>query len=234
MPVERVDPHIAHTRDGPTPSANTTIHPEVLHELVEELNPDQPRDMIKRAGEEHSDVAAHIKGTIEEMGENQRHHVLNFDIAYRNISHTLFTECLELHPSLVSDVANLVYRQIRDTIRDIAKLCGPGRRLQTRLDRPLALRTIGTFICISIEHKVGHDIQVLFHFDPCLEESVMEILSTMSEERRAIREDESSERALWPHLVEFKDLALEHQLFHRFGDVLALIDLQGEGDGDRD
>lgn len=202
---------------------------------MEELNPDQPRDMIKRAGEEHSDVATHIKGTIEEMGENQRHHVLNFHIAYRNISHTLFTEWLQLHPSLVSDVANLVYRQIRDTIRDIAKLCGPGRRLQTRLGRPSALRTIGTFICISIKHKEGHDVQVLFDFDHCLEESMMEILSTMSEEeRRAIREDESSERALWPHLVECKDLALEHQLFHRFGDVVALIDPQGEGDGDRD
>ena len=140
-----------------------------------------------------------------------------------------------LHPSLVSDIAGLVCGEITDTIRDIAKLCGLGRTLQARLDALSALCTIGTFICISIKSKVGHDIQILFDFRPCLEESMMEILSTMSEEeRRAIREDESSKRTLWPQLVKLKDMTLKHKLLHKLRDVLALIDLQGERNDGRD
>lgn len=118
-----------------------------------------------------------------------------------------------------------------DTIKSIAQQCGPLTSLQTRLNGLSALRKIGKTICLSDNDVVGHEVQKQFQCDHCLEEAMIEILSTMSEdERRTIREEESSEEGLWLKLLELDDLAYDLCLFERLNEVLDLINPPRECD----
>ncbi|KAB8213535.1 hypothetical protein BDV33DRAFT_229385 [Aspergillus novoparasiticus] len=198
--------------------ANLTQDSTVLR-LVDPLGHGQLCDIVTKATKAYSDVATDIHNTIEEMGEKERNHVINFDSASKSVWHDINVAHPKLEGTQQYDVAGDVWYDTVDTIDSIVHRCGPFTGLQTRLNGLSALPRIGKTICLSDSG------------DHCLEEAMIEILSTMSKgERRAIREENSSEEALWPKLLELDDLAYDLCLFERLNEVLDLIDPPREVD----
>ncbi|KAF7629611.1 hypothetical protein F9C07_2287625 [Aspergillus flavus] len=220
------DAHVTHLEhdNASTQPANGAINSEELLRLVDQLSHDQLRDIVIKAAEAHSDVATHIKNTIEEMREKERNRVINFGSLSKSVWYSINVAHRKLKGSRQYDVAGDVWYEVLDTIKSIAQQCGPLTSLQARLNGLSVLRKIGKTICLSDNDVVGHEVQKQFQSDHSPEEAMIEILSTMSEgERRAIREEESSEEDLWPEILELDDLAYNSCLSERLNEVIDLI-----------
>ncbi|KAE8340565.1 hypothetical protein BDV24DRAFT_175256 [Aspergillus arachidicola] len=226
------DAHVTHlTQDSTAQPANGKINYEEVLRLVDQLGHGQLCDIVTKAAKAHSDVATDIHNTIEEMREKERNRVINFDPVSKNVWHDINVVHRKLEGSQQYDVAGDVWYDTVDTIDSIVHRCGPFTSLQTRLNGLSALCRIGKTICLSDSGVVGHEVRKQCQGDHCLEEAMIEILSTMSEgDRRAIWEENSSEEALWPKLLELNDLADDLCLFERFNEVLDLIDPPREVD----
>ncbi|KAB8277086.1 hypothetical protein BDV30DRAFT_245463 [Aspergillus minisclerotigenes] len=210
------DAHVTHLEhdNASTQSANGAINSEELLRLVDQLSHDQLRDIVIKAAEAHSD----------EMREKERNRVINFDSLSKSVWYSINVAHRKLKGSRQYDVAGDVWYEVLDTIKSIAQQCGPLTSLQTRLNGLSVLRKIGKTICLSDNDVVGHEVQKQFQSDHSLEEAMIEILSTMSEgERRAIREEESSEEDLWPEMLELDDFAYNSCLSERLNEVMDLI-----------
>lgn len=101
---------------------------------------------------------------------------------------------------------------------------------KTRFNGLSVLRKIGKTIALSSNDTLGNEVQKQFQYDSSLEDGMFKIVSSMKpEERQTIRQDETSEEALWPKLHELQELGADYCIFGGLGKVLDLLD-GGEGE----
>jgi hypothetical protein len=172
-----------------------------------------------------------VHDIVEAIREKERSRVINFDYESKDVWMQINVRYKTMSGSKQYEVAGDVWHYVTRSMKFIAGQCGPFGNRQTRFNGLSTLRKIGKTICLSSTDIVGHEVQKQFQWDQTLEDCMKRIVSGMSEdERKAIRQDESSAEALWPKLVELKKLARGRCIFNELDKVLDLIEC-GEGRG---
>ncbi|RDW83766.1 uncharacterized protein DSM5745_04092 [Aspergillus mulundensis] len=202
--------------------------------LIPELDAATIHTLLATAASKHSDIHALVTAAINSKQRAESARVLNFDHYSRSVWREINVTYSRLGGSKQYDKAFDVYNEVVDTIDTIVKSCGPLANPRTRFNGLSVLRKIGKTICLSSNDVVGHEVQKNFQWNESLENGMCEIIGAMSdEERRVIRDDVSSEEALWPKLVELEGLAQSYCVFPEFSRVLEVL-TEGLYDDDDD
>ncbi|KAL2815616.1 hypothetical protein BDW59DRAFT_166763, partial [Aspergillus cavernicola] len=195
-----------------------------IRPLLTKLNQNTILDILTQAAETHPDVRATISAAITKKCTEESQRVINFEWYSKSVWKEINVNYAGLGGGKQCDRAGEVERETIAIIERIAAQCGPFAHPQTRYNGLSVLRKIGKTICLSSGDVLGHEVQQRFQWDPSLEVGMQGIISAMEpEERKAIREDESSEGALWPKLVELETLAKDHCVFPELAQALDLL-----------
>lgn len=196
-----------------------------IRQYVQKLNPQNISDILIRAAETHPDVSAMVSHAVQKLYEKEQSRVIDFDRYSKSVWKSINITYRSMSGSKQYEMAFDVAEEVTSTIRYIAKQSGSFANPKTRFNGLSVLRKIGKTIALSSTDTLGHEVQKQFQWDPCLEEGMLKIVSAMKpEERRAIRVDKSGPEALWPKLLELKDLGKGYCLFEKLGEVLDLLE----------
>lgn len=219
----------SHTQNNVEESPFTnqeTAKPDIeeIREKVKLLSQNQLTDIIVQAAQAHADVNGMIESLIQAMHEKEKNRVIDFDHYSKSVWKEINITYRSWSGSKQYDIAYRVLEDVNYDIKDIAKQCSRLANPKTRYNGLSVLRKIGKTIVLSSD-TLAHEIRKNCQWDHTLENSMIQIVSAMKpEERKAIRDDQSSPEALWPKLMELKDLASGYCIFEKLGQVMDLLD----------
>ncbi|CAI7623387.1 unnamed protein product [Penicillium viridicatum] len=194
---------------------NTSAPPaeEISHQ-IQHLNRQTVTDILTQAAQIHPDVMSMVEDAIRIIREKERNRVINFDHYSSSVWESINITYRSMRGGAQYDVSFEVAQDVVDTIKSIAKQCGPFTNPQTRFNGLSVLRKI-----------VGHEVQKRFQWDASLVEGMLEILDSMTaDEILEIREDEASPDSLWPKLQELEELANDYCIHPGLEAVLGRLD----------
>ncbi|KAJ5959921.1 uncharacterized protein N7479_007071 [Penicillium vulpinum] len=217
---------------------NTTPLEEISQRVqhLEDLDPDAVVHILAQAAQIHPDVMGMVDQAIRAIREIEQNRILTFDHYSSEVWRSINITYRSMGGSAQYDIADDVAQEVVDTIETIAEQCGSYASPQTRLNGLSTLRKIGKTIALSSNDTVGHEVQNWFQSDSSLVEGMIKIISSMTaDEIRAIRENKSSQGALWPKLQELEDLADSHCIHPGLAEVLDILDpTRGEDEEEGD
>ncbi|KAJ5534663.1 hypothetical protein N7527_000917 [Penicillium freii] len=205
---------------------NTSAPPaeEISHQ-IQHLNRQTVTDILTQAAQIHPDVMSMVEDAIRIIREKERNRVINFDHYSSSVWKSINITYRSMRGGAQYDVSFEVAQDVVDTIKSIAKQCGPFTNPQTRFNGLSVLRKIGKTIALSSNDTVGHEVQKRFQWDASLVEGMLEILDSMTaDEILEIREDEASPDSLWPKLQELEELANDYCIHPGLEAVLGRLD----------
>ncbi|KGO77225.1 hypothetical protein PITC_092970 [Penicillium italicum] len=198
---------------------------EEISQNIQHLDPQTVTDLLIQAAHIHPDVMSMVDDAIRVIREKEQNRIINFEHYSSSVWKSINITYGSMRGGAQYDVSFEVAQSIVDTIKLITKQCGPFTNPQTRFNGLSVLRKIGKTIALSSNDTLGHEVQKRFQWDTSLVEGMLEIIDSMMEdERREIREDESSPESLWPKLEELEQLAEDYCIHPGLGAVLDRLD----------
>ena len=181
------------------------------------------RALLYAAGNTHEDVAAMITEETDKLVATERATLINFDHILKAVKEVLLVLDPKLgggrgtgHFNTIFDIADAV----RWYITEICLYCSPKANTQLKQNALETCREIGKSIASLPEDTYIHNIQAIFEEDRILEDTMIEIANTLTEEERQSFMDSG-----WrDKMKELADMSMPGKLFPGLPDVVAVME----------
>lgn len=225
----------ASSNAGTSPAIPNPERLAQLPKLLDTLNEKTVRTVLLSAAQESSAVAALIEAESARLAKAESAKTIDFGYHSKSIWRTLNVEYTKgIKSSRQFEMSGDAYWSVVGEIKDIKARCPAHASYGTKFSALETLRKIGKIILLSKTSTLGHEIHKSFGTDSILEDTIYEIVESMTEqEREEIMAEPQGDDGFWfDKFEELVELAAEYCIFEGLKDVTCLLLEEDNSDDD--
>jgi hypothetical protein len=190
-----------------------------IHHSVKALPMPTLQEILQSAALAHKDVAARLCEAAVRFMRSQQTTTVDFDYLSKDVWKALNVTYGKLNGARQYDLAGEAQRVVVGCIETIRRGCATVASYETKLNAVETLRKIGKTICMSGNEIVGREIIKAFESEKILEDTMLAIVQSMTDDERGKLLKDPWCNKLWQLIV----LSTDHLIMDGLGDVLAVL-----------
>lgn len=215
-------------------SAIVAANPPYLTELakkIDTLDEKTVRMFLLAAAKESPRVSNLIESESAKIKEIESTEIIDFGYHSKSVWRTLNVDYVKgIKDSRQFEMSGEAVESVRKQIEDIGDRCLTHASYVTKYSALETLRKIGKIIILSSDSTLGREVRESFCEDSILEDTMLDIVNSMTSEELGDLMNEPQEDMAWmDKLKELDDLADGHSIFEGLKDVIQLLEETSDG-----